>query len=338
MGNLNKMKEYHYQIYGLNVISSRPIAVLKTASFDQEDLKVLWLSGKNSPPHLDLEWQQVITTDLKTLTGIHFFKAATDTGIYHKIRFELDNSDIDFVLSPDKKNIWTIHDEAEIATELDAYFVGPILGAMLRLKNVLCLHASVVNIDGYAVLIVGNRRSGKSTTAAAFSKLGYSVLADDLGVLSLKDNRFYVESGYSKVRLRPQSAAVLYAGEPTDLPLVYNYRPTRYLDIGEQFFKGSLPLGAIYLLSDAQDPDVLPHLVPVPSIERLVRLNQNTFGNYVITPDLRKDEFRTLSLLARDSDLPIQFLKRGYDLKHLNQQCQVIIDNLKKTIKNTEGV
>lgn len=332
------MKEYHYQIYGLNVSSSRSIAVLKAASFDQEDLKVVWLSEKSSPTHLDLDWQQVITTDLKTLDGVDFFKATTKSGIYHKICYALDKSKATFILSNDKKTVWAIYDETETVSELDSYFVGPILGVLLRLKNILCLHASVVNIDGYAVLMIGNKRSGKSTTAAAFSKLGYSVLADDVGALSIKDKRFYVESGYSKVRLRPQSAAVLYTGESTDLPLVYQYRPTRYLDIGEQFFQGALPLGAIYLLSDAQDPDVLPHLVPVPPIERLIRLNGNTFGNYVMTPDLRKEEFRILSLLAQDKNLPIYFLKRGYDLKHLNQQCQIIIDNFKKTIKNREVV
>ena len=71
---------------------------------------------------------------------------------------------------------------ADALTDADAasYLAGYVLAFVLRLRGSVPLHASAVAIDGRALLFVGDSWAGKSSTAAAFSILGYPVLADDI--------------------------------------------------------------------------------------------------------------------------------------------------------------
>ena len=60
--------------------------------------------------------------------------------------------------------------------------------------------------------------AGKSTTAAAFAKLGYPVLSDDLLALSDTGGTWVVEAGYPGLRLWPDSVGPLLAhDDPVDL-------------------------------------------------------------------------------------------------------------------------
>ncbi|WEK00392.1 MAG: hypothetical protein P0Y59_01460 [Candidatus Sphingomonas phytovorans] len=63
--------------------------------------------------------------------------------------------------------------------------LNPMLAALLRQRDLLVLHASgVVSPDG-VVLICGDSGAGKSTTAAAMTRLGWPLHTDDVSALSL---------------------------------------------------------------------------------------------------------------------------------------------------------
>src|SRR5262249_30711615 len=63
------------------------------------------------------------------------------------------------------------------------YLLGPVMGFVLRLRGVTCLHASAVSLVESAVALVGFPGAGKSTTAAAFAHSGFPVIADDVVAL-----------------------------------------------------------------------------------------------------------------------------------------------------------
>ena len=326
------MTYHYYQIYGLRLKSSRPIAALAQKPLETADLTILWTTNRHKTPDPTLPWQRMMTPDLQMRGGISFFQATTEEGTFNKICFEDSAKIINFQLAADQKTLWILHDEEALETDLDSYFIGPILGCILRLLGVLCLHASVVNIEGRAVAILGRKRSGKSTTAAAFAQLGYAVLADDMAVITLKNGVFYVESGYAKVRLRPKSLAVLHTQQAESFEMVYEGRDSRYANLGTQFFDSPLPLGAMYLLSDGSEPGALPYIEPFSVLERVVRLNENTFANYVITPNLRKAEFAILNQIIEN--VPFNRLCINYDLAHLSLQCQAVVADFTEKIKD----
>src|SRR5579862_2093768 len=64
-------------------------------------------------------------------------------------------------------NIWCKFPETLTLADAAVYLLGPVLGLLLRLRGVVCLHASAVSLGGRAVAFAGPAGAGKSTTAAA---------------------------------------------------------------------------------------------------------------------------------------------------------------------------
>lgn len=312
---------FHYKIYGLQVSSSMQITLLEQSDNSDTDLSVMWHTGSN--PYQDLLWEQVQTADLKKRKKISFFIAQTDFGTFSKICYSTPEGNLYFVLSPCKTELWITRNETISNINLESYFVGPMLGSILRLRGVLCLHASVIEIQGKAVAFLGAKRSGKSTTAASFASKGYRVLADDVAVITENGGNFYIEPGYSKLRLRQKTAEVIHPEEASSLPLVYSFGDSFYSTLGEKFCDSSLPLAAIYILTLNATNEALT--TPVGLSERLVVLGQNTFGNHVITPQTRKQEFEILGRLAKK--ISVNRLHIVYDIENITSQYEAVIKN-----------
>lgn len=64
------------------------------------------------------------------------------------------------------------------------FLLGPVLGALLKQRNLLVLQGSAVETSSGAAVFLGASGSGKSTLAAALHQRGYRVLADHVCALS----------------------------------------------------------------------------------------------------------------------------------------------------------
>lgn len=101
----------------------------------------------------------------------------------------------------------------DVSPEADEYWLrqcllGPAFGVMLHQRGHLVLHASAVEMDGEAVVIMGEKGMGKSTTAAALSQRGHPLLADDIVAIDLDegDGCPRVRPGFRHVKLREDAA------------------------------------------------------------------------------------------------------------------------------------
>ena len=93
--------------------------------------------------------------------------------------------------------------------------VGPGLGVLLHRRGVLVLHGAALDVGGRAVVLLGNKGAGKSTTAAALLARGARLLADDLVALDPAAGVPTVLPGPSQMKLWPEAAAA--AGLDVDL-------------------------------------------------------------------------------------------------------------------------
>ena len=323
---------FYHKIYGLNIKSSRKINILTENNNSKYDLDVTWTADVNYEGLNELPWTQIVTNELKLRKQISFFSADTPQGPFFKVAFNSEYGGFCFVIDPQKEKLWILHNKNEPEIDLDSYFTGTLMGCVLRLKGIMCLHSSAVNINGEAVLLVGQKRSGKSTTAAAFAKLGYKVLCDDIAAISFKNNILYVETGYSKVRLRPASAQALHPEDLNTMHDVFSVRKSRYANIAETFQHEALPLGAIYFLGGEPGYDAPPVIEPVAN-DVLYLLHANTFANYVVTPGMRMDELKMLAAIA--SQASIKHLKYGHDVKVVNLQCEAVINDRALKLTNS---
>jgi hypothetical protein len=89
---------------------------------------------------------------------------------------------------------------------------GPLRAATLIRDGFVPVNAAAVTIDGRAVVLVGGPASGRSTVAAALTRRGHGLLADDIVVI---DARGDVLPTQGDVKVWPEALALL-GMSPTD--------------------------------------------------------------------------------------------------------------------------
>lgn len=314
------MMRFSYEIYGLQISSSQKISILTEKLASSADLAVDFREGHL--PDLDFEWQSVLTPGLEARETVFLLTAQAAEGTYTQINYQLRYGRMSFRINPEMNQVWVSFESITYA-DMESFFVGTLMGAILRLRNQLCLHASVVVINGKAIAFMGQKRSGKSTTAAAFARLGYQILADDIAVIKEEGNQFYIQPGYPRLRLRPKTVEVMHAGEASDLPKVNSRVDSRYADITDQFCTDQLPIAALFILSSDLTDLVEPFIEPLNLPQRLVHLGKNTFANYAITPQNRKKEFEQLARLV--TNVSVNKLHVVYDIAKVDKQCEAVL-------------
>jgi hypothetical protein len=153
--------------------------------------------------------------------------------------------------------------------------VGPLLGVILTQRGKFVLHASTVSIDGRAAAFFGPSGRGKSTLTAALTQAGHPLIADDMTVIDTSGPQPFVQPGFPRVKLWPDSAAAL-EHDLDALPLVHPDVTKRSLQLTAQFHAERLPLARCYLLEDG-DAEEVTELAPTQSILALVSCTYQSF-------------------------------------------------------------
>ena len=230
-----------------------------------------------------------------------------------------------FVISENAKLVWATTPPGQTVEDTAAYLLGPIIGLVLRLRGITCLHGSAVVIGGQAVGLVGVSGAGKSTTAAAFARLGYPVMTDDVLALSDCGNHFLVRPAYPRVRMWPESVVGLF-GSADVLPLMTPNWDKRFLGLdapGYCFQSKPLPLAGVYFLGPRTvglDPLVVESVRPAKALMALV--SDSYAANYVYE-SLRAKEFEILSRLVKS--VPLRSVSARDDFSYIDEFCDVIV-------------
>lgn len=218
--------------------------------------------------------------------------------------------------------------------DMATYLIGPILGFVLRLHGVVCLHASAIVVNGFAIAILSPAGYGKSTTAAAFAKRGYPVLSDDVVALIDHGDIFWVQPAFPRLHLWPPSVKALF-GQDDALPRITPENPfwdKRYLDLcrnNYRFQSSPMKLAAVYngKHSDAKD---IPHLDTLSAHEGFIALIANTYSSRLLDKKMRALEFDVLSRLA--ASVPVKCLKSQKDLVDPHKTCNIILDDARRLL------
>lgn len=235
----------------------------------------------------------------------------------------------EFAIDADTTTVFGVSRGELSFNDLLVYLQGPILGFVLRLRGITCLHASAAVVDGRAVAIVGAAGMGKSSTAAAFARFGLTVLTDD--VLALRDGgtTFEVQPGFPRVQLWPESVNALF-GQPDALPRIVATWDKRFLDLtkpGYYFAGGGVPLGAIYVLGPRLSAEAAPEISQLVGADALVQLLANTYANDFLDSRLRGQELEVLGRLG--THVPIRLLRAPEDRGALMRITEAIVTDFR---------
>jgi hypothetical protein len=318
-----------YSTYGLHVLSNMPIPGLEASPVRSEtDLEIRfgsvpdWCSGA-----LRALRQPSYISPYRDEQGEPVYRRwSLDGGTYFRILF-CDQTE--FIVDRAGTQIWAQWPDRLTLDDTATYLLGPILGFVLGLRGTHCLHASVISTEDRAVALLGPAGAGKSTTAAAFAKRGYSVLSDDVAAVLDQDGRFLIQPAYPRIRLWPSSVEALF-GSPEALPPITPTWDKRHLDlsaVGYRFQAQPLPLAAVYLLAPRTSEPTAPNVEPMAGRDALMALVGNMYASHVLACEFQIQAFMMASRLLRS--VALRRVTPHDNPTQISRLCDVIFDDLR---------
>ena len=323
---------YRCSIYGLGVVANRPIPGVPSSKIASDDIRI---SFGSLPAWLhEVSEAQIETSyiaDYKDECGnpvLRVFRLLD--GQYFKFYYADETA---FVVDKAGTEIWVEWPKPLTLEDATTYLLGPIMGFVMLLRGVVCLHASAIAIGSEAIALVGPAGSGKSTTAAAFSQRGFGILAEDVVTLDDRGDHFLVRPAYPCIRLWPASVKALYGAE-SHLPRLTPNWDKCYLDLTErpeQFQQESLPLAAIYLLRERRNDPRAPFTEPLDRVEAMMSLVANTYATKLMDKQMRAREFEMLTRVLKN--VALRRVTPHADPAQIGELCETILGDFESNHK-----
>ena len=247
--------------------------------------------------------------------------------------FELTYTDgTRFVVDAAGSRVWGTWTPPLVFEDLVTYLLGPVMGFVLRRRGVTPLHASVVNVDGRAIVLSGAAQAGKSTTAAALALRGVPVLCEDVAPLKESGAGFFVEPAYPRICVWPDAVEKLL-GQEEALPRLTPNWEKRFLALDgarAKFEVERLPLGAVYLFSGRTAESGAPRVEELGPREALLELVQNTYMNWLLDRRQRAEEFDLLARMA--ARVPVRRIVPHQDAARLSTMCELLLEDATRVL------
>jgi len=329
---------YSYRAYGLNLVSNLSIQGLGAEHFNSSkpDLALDlgfepdWVSAATRLPasirHSSPEIHEIADSAfcLSVRGSNQFFELAYSDGAR-------------FVVDAETKRLCGTWLPPLTVEDLSTYLLGPVMGFILRQRNILSLHASTASIGGQAVVLCGESEAGKSTTAAALALRGIPILAEDVSPIAEEAGTFYVESGYPRICLWPSAVDTLF-GAPDALPQLTPTWDKRFLaldGVEAKFEPQRRPLGVAYLLAPRTDEADTPRIETLSKREAVLQLVQNTYMNWLLNRTQRAAELDTLArIVAR---VPVRKIVPHCDPTRVGALCDLIVADAARPLAGRES-
>jgi hypothetical protein len=323
---------YCYRIYGLQIESTVALNGLFPGSPDLlPDISIDWHKDESALFNYTVQWREKSQLGAKESEIVSFWEASTVNGELLKLRYAIDDINVDFILDYGWRRISVVKPDYIKPGRLKSYLLGSVLSSILRARGTLCLHASVVEIDGRAIAFMGPKSAGKSTTAAALVQYGASILTDDIAAITSADGHFQVQPGYMYVRLLRGSVNALYS-EADIKPRPGLENDKMHIGLSNDgsgygtFCPEQMPLSCIFQLEPRSVSAVTTVVSRVEPKDRFMMLFQNVYGFFLSKDSTYAHEFKTITQLANST--PIYRMQRLDDIDKLAIVCETILENI----------
>ncbi|RWX45092.1 hypothetical protein H206_02811 [Candidatus Electrothrix aarhusensis] len=323
----------HSRVYGLNLSIDRLVSNLLLAQLNVAvDVTVHFLENAESIRTLhQLGWQRQFPAVEQESGGVEVWQNSSSLLLRYRRTTE---SVLEFFLDREGTQVQILKPPCIPESDAISFLLGPVLGCVLRLRQQICLHASVLVWQGQAFMLVGPKGSGKSTTAAALLQQGAALLADDVAVFSRRYNAFEVEAGYPQLRLMLAPIRSLgYSSER--LQPVLSVGEKCYVPLNSQkswnFYEKACPLACVYLLKERQKHSDIPVIEQLNQSSALLKLTPHSYTKYMLDDEARQREFYFLGQLV--NKLPVRTVSNPSGLDFLSQISQVILHDFQSVLK-----
>lgn len=229
------------------------------------------------------------------------------------------NSKAELTFLIDKSPTVRYSTESDLPAEtLETVVKGAPLRLWLQLQEKFCLHASAIQVEDEALLLVGAKGQGKSTLAAYLHHRGHPIVCDDVAILNREDEKYHVQKTNDALRLKADAAIALnlppLSAIFSDLDFAhekYHYR----LPLPDNGVS-TLPLRCILLLEEREQI----HLSPTPVKVAFPVLLQELLMKEVAQPQYLRFYFKELKEVLEK--VPVYTLSRPKNWESLESTYQ----------------
>lgn len=177
--------------------------------------------------------------------------------------------------------------------EVRLLLLGWGLSGLLLQRDILPLHGGAVKIGQESLILCADTQVGKSTLIAAFVQEGYHFLDDNIVAIQDLDDFLIINPGYPQIKLWADALSRLDINKGHLQPVRHGI-PKYALDFRSMFHDTPLPVGAIYILSLTEHPEL--KLITLSGSEKFSALSSHIFCQRFVR-GLGKQEFQFKFLL-----------------------------------------
>lgn len=315
-----------YRLYGLTIRSNMALPTLAPLQDEAAPCDVELRMGElpNWPPELLARAQRRGEPARAGAAPIHPespFVWHVEMGGQKYERWLMQDGSI-YIFSASGDRIWATWQPQLSLEYVTVVLLGPIMGYLIYLRGMLCMHASAVRVGARAVGLMGVSGAGKSTTSAALAGAGYPLISEDHLALTREGETWVAQPGYPVVRLWQDSAKML---QHNNLPVLADGIDKRYLNLSgtPMLSLQAAPLAKLFLLLPRQPAHDAPRARVLGAQERLMAVMRNSYATVVLNKTQRGDEFARLAQLA--ADVPIVAITPHSDPARLPDLCELIV-------------
>lgn len=232
--------------------------------------------------------------------------------------------DEEAVLTVEGVGRFSIRDGSSIVVEpepetsernLRLYLLGSAFGALLHQRGLLPLHANAVRIGDGAAAFMGRSGAGKSTLAGAFMDRGFTLLADDVCVVTTNDaGGPMAQPGLPRLRLW-RDAVEASGRDASALELAFEGHEKFVVPTHAGQSATAVPLTRLYLLDELPEGQTGQAIRRLNGVEALDTIVANIYrGQYL--PMLGGTARNLRACLALVAAVPVFAVQRqwGYDV------------------------
>lgn len=194
--------------------------------------------------------------------------------------------------------------------------LGPVFSLLLHRQGLLVLHGSAVMIGGVAQVFLGDKGSGKSTTAAALIESGFPLISDDVVAIErLPSGQLVVRPGYPAMKLDKHMFSSFRNGsytvlEPDDGSYTAGKSRVR---LKARMPQAAVPLGRIHCLVRGDRNEINP-LSQTETLHALIRFSHYPrLGSAANVPAETARLFARAAALAPHIDADILTVKHSLE-------------------------
>jgi len=233
-----------------------------------------------------------------------------------------------FAVSPDGREIVSHATPAVREAGLFGLFAEAVMRTVLRRLGAVSFHGATLSADDRAVMLLGGKRAGKSSLAAALVLAGWSPVSDDLSRVVEGADGWRVPAGYRRGKLHSDAATALgfdperlsrrwTSGASPDAP------GNKWMLPEADAAPPEAPLAAIYVLGDRRVGAAPLSVAPLAPIERVAELLSHFSDDPLDAPASPPAAAKAM-VLAIARGVPVLRLSLADDLGRLPEAAEAL--------------